>query len=96
MTLRHLTLRDFVIVPALELDLGEGFSALTGETGAGKSILIDAVQLVLGARGEALWVREGQPRCEIGAEFDTPAPALPWLEANGFAGEVVDGMSIQQ
>ncbi len=87
MTLRHLTLRDFVIVPALELDLGEGFSALTGETGAGKSILVDAVQLVLGARGEALWVREGQPRCEIGAEFDTPAPALPWLEANGFAGD---------
>ena len=87
MALRHLTLRDFVIVPALELDLGEGFSALTGETGAGKSILIDAVQLVLGARGEALWVREGQPRCEIGAEFDTPAPALPWLEANGFAGD---------
>ena len=85
MALRHLTLRDFVIVPALSLDLGEGFSALTGETGAGKSILVDAVQLVLGARGEALWVREGQPRCEISAEFDTPAPAVPWLAENGFA-----------
>lgn len=85
--LRHLTLRDFVIVPALALDLHGGFSVLTGETGAGKSILVDALQLVLGARGEALWVREGQPRCEIGAEFDAPAPALPWLEANGFGAD---------
>lgn len=84
MSLRHLSLRDFVIVPALELDLEPGFSALTGETGAGKSILVDALQLVLGGRGEALWVREGQPRCEIGAEFDAPAQALPWLDANGF------------
>ncbi|HRN75062.1 DNA repair protein RecN [Ottowia sp.] len=84
MALRHLMLRDFVIVPALELDLHEGFTALTGETGAGKSILVDALQLVLGGRGDALWVREGQPRCEIGAEFDAPPPALPWLEANGF------------
>ena len=79
MALRHLSLRDFVIVPALDLALGAGFSALTGETGAGKSILIDALQLALGGRGDALWVREGQPRCEIGAEFDTPASAQPWL-----------------
>ncbi len=87
MALRHLMLRDFVIVPALELDLHQGFTVLTGETGAGKSILVDALQLVLGGRGDALWVREGQARCEIGAEFDPPAPALPWLEANGFDGD---------
>ena len=87
MPLRHLSLRDFVIVPALELELAGGFTALTGETGAGKSILIDALQLVLGGRGEALWVREGQPRCEIGAEFDPPAAALPWLREHGFDAE---------
>lgn len=84
MALRHLNLRDFVIVPALDLALGEGFTALTGETGAGKSILIDALQLVLGGRGDALWVREGQPRCEIAAEFDLPAGARPWLVEHGF------------
>ena len=83
MALRHLSLRDFVIVPTLELELQTGFSVLTGETGAGKSILIDALQLVLGGRGDALWVREGQPRCEIGAEFDAPPAAGSWLQANG-------------
>ena len=83
MALRHLSLRDFVIVPALELELQAGFSVLTGETGAGKSILIDALQLVLGGRGDALWVREGQPRCEISAEFDAPPACVSWLQANG-------------
>ena len=84
MALRHLSLRDFVIVPELELELEAGFTALTGETGAGKSILIDALQLVLGGRGEAIWVREGQPRCEISAEFDAPPEALAWLRERGF------------
>jgi len=83
MPLRHLSLRDFVIVPELDLELAPGFTALTGETGAGKSILVDALQLALGGRGDALWVRQGQPRCEISAEFDTPAAALPWLQGNG-------------
>ena len=50
MALRRITLRDFVIVQALELELHPGFTVLTGETGAGKSILIDALQLALGAR----------------------------------------------
>ena len=65
MALTHITLRDFVIVQALELDLQSGFSVLTGETGAGKSILIDAVQLALGARAESGVVREGAQRCEV-------------------------------
>jgi len=84
MALRHLSLRDFVIVPALDLALADGFTALTGETGAGKSILIDALQLVLGGRGDALWVREGQPRCDIAAEFEPPDAARPWLAEHGF------------
>ena len=84
MALRHLSLRDFVIVDALELDLENGFTALTGETGAGKSILIDALQLVLGGRGDALWVREGQSRCDIAAEFDVPHVCGEWLAEQGF------------
>ncbi len=84
MALTHITLRDFVIVQALELDLQSGFSVLTGETGAGKSILIDAVQLALGARAESGVVREGAQRCEVCAEFE-PTPAIQaWLEEAGF------------
>ncbi len=85
MSLRRIVLRNFVIVESLELDLGLGFSVLTGETGAGKSILIDALQLALGGRGDASMVREGQPRCEIAAEFDSSANLAAWLEAQGFA-----------
>ena len=62
MSLRRIVLRNFVIVESLELDLSSGFSVLTGETGAGKSILIDALQLALGGRGDAGVVREGQAR----------------------------------
>jgi DNA repair protein RecN (Recombination protein N) len=84
MALTHITLRDFVIVQTLELDLAQGFSVLTGETGAGKSILIDALQLALGARAESGVVREGASRCEVCAEFD-PTPAIQsWLEKAGF------------
>jgi DNA repair protein RecN (Recombination protein N) len=82
--LRRLSLRDFVIVPELEVEFSAGFSVLTGETGAGKSILIDALQLALGSRGDALVVREGAARAEIAAEFDAPAVLAPWLEDAGF------------
>lgn len=84
--LRRLALRDFVIVTSLELELDAGFSVLTGETGAGKSILIDAVQLALGSRGDAGVVREGAARAEITAEFDTPPSLVAWLDAAGFEG----------
>ncbi|MGM9426122.1 DNA repair protein RecN [Hydrogenophaga sp. MI9] len=84
MSLRRIVLRDFVIVPALDLELDQGFNVLTGETGAGKSILIDALQLALGARSDSGVVREGAPRCEVAAEFDTPASLKPWLDEQGF------------
>jgi DNA repair protein RecN (Recombination protein N) len=89
MALRRITLRDFVIVQSLELELHSGFTALTGETGAGKSILIDAVQLVLGARADAALVREGCARTDVCAEFDAPAHIQPWLEEAGLEGEEV-------
>ncbi len=85
--LRRLELRDVVIVAALELDFSAGFTVLTGETGAGKSILIDALQLALGGRAEATLVREGAARAEVSAEFDCPMPLRPWLEEAGFAVE---------
>ncbi len=80
MALRRIALRDFVIVQALELDFSNGFTALTGETGAGKSILIEALQLTLGARADAGFVREGAQRTDISAEFDCPAELHSWLE----------------
>ena len=84
MSLKRITLRDFVIVRELELELASGFSVLTGETGAGKSILIDALQLALGARADAGVVRERAARADISAEFELPAALVPWLEKAGF------------
>ncbi|HNJ84634.1 MAG TPA: AAA family ATPase, partial [Piscinibacter sp.] len=89
--LRRLSLRDFVIVTELEVELEGGFSVLTGETGAGKSILIDALQLALGSRGDAGVVREGAARAEIGAEFDRPASLAAWLDEAGFADSTETG-----
>jgi DNA repair protein RecN (Recombination protein N) len=85
--LRSLTIRDFVIVDSLELDFDAGFAALTGETGAGKSIMIDALSLALGARADGNVVRVGQARAEINAEFDLAAnPASrKWLRDNDLA-----------
>ncbi len=82
--LRRLSLCDVVIVAQLEIDFAAGFSVLTGETGAGKSILIDALQLALGNRADAALVREGAARAEVSAEFDTPAALKPWLDEAGF------------
>ena len=82
--LRRLSLRDFVIVSTLDVEFDAGFSVLTGETGAGKSILVDALQLALGSRGDAGVVREGALRAEIGAEFDAPASLSAWLDEAGF------------
>ncbi|NBT09803.1 MAG: DNA repair protein RecN [Betaproteobacteria bacterium] len=87
MMLRRLSIRDFVIVTSLELEFHRGFSVLTGETGAGKSILIDALQLALGQRADALVVREGATRADISAEFDCPHTLQPWLAEAGLEPE---------
>jgi DNA repair protein RecN (Recombination protein N) len=85
--LRTLSIRDFVIVDAIELEFASGFTVFTGETGAGKSILIDALALALGDRGDASVVREGSAKADITAEFSTAAAADAWLDANEFNNE---------
>ena len=87
--LRHLTIRDFVIVDRLELEFSAGFGALTGETGAGKSILIDALALTLGERADAGVVRSGCEKAEVAATFDIAGlPAVrAWLNDNDLDGD---------
>jgi DNA repair protein RecN (Recombination protein N) len=87
--LRSLSIRDFVIVERMDLEFAPGFTVLSGETGAGKSILVDALALLLGERGDALAVRQGAERAELGAEFDLEdAPQCArWLEDNALAEE---------
>jgi len=93
--LRHLHIRNLAIIDELSLDFAAGFSVLTGETGAGKSILIDALQLALGSRGDVGLVREGCTRAEVGAEFeDLPGGLQPWLEAAGF--DVSDSLLLRR
>jgi len=85
--LRTLSIRDFVIVDAIELEFAPGFSVFTGETGAGKSILIDALALALGGRGDASVVREGAAKADITAEFAADAELQAWLADNEFTNE---------
>ncbi|MDR1853898.1 MAG: DNA repair protein RecN [Azoarcus sp.] len=77
----RLSIRDFVIVDRLELEFGAGFGALTGETGAGKSILLDALSLAMGERADASVVRSGCDKADVSAEFDLPpgAEVKAWL-----------------
>ncbi len=86
--LRFLNIQDFVIVDRIEVEFGRGFTVLTGETGAGKSILIDALSLSLGERSDAGQVRNGSKRAEISAEFDvSESPELlAWLHENDLEG----------
>lgn len=83
--LQTLAIRDFVIVDALELEFESGFTVFSGETGAGKSILIDALALVLGERGDASVVREGRPRADLSASFVTDAASEAWLVEHDMA-----------
>ncbi len=94
--LKNLIIRDFVIVDVLELDFSSGFTALTGETGAGKSILIDALSLALGGRGDPVLVRAGCERAEVSAEFDVSGlPQLKeWLREQELEGD--DGVCLMR
>ena len=79
--LRHLTIKDFAVVRATDMEFGPGMTVISGETGAGKSLLVDALGFLSGLRADAGVVRHGAQRSELSAEFELPAqaPALTWL-----------------
>jgi DNA repair protein RecN (Recombination protein N) len=85
--LLRLCLKDFVIVDQLELEFSGGFSALTGETGAGKSILLDALSLALGERADPAFIRDGCTRAEVSAEFAAGAAVEQWLGDKALFGD---------
>ncbi len=80
--LTHLNVRNFALIDCLDVDLAAGFTVITGETGAGKSIMVDALGLLVGNRGSAMMVRSGTSRAELSAEFDLAGlpGAGEWLE----------------
>ena len=84
--LSHLSIRDIVLIERLDIEFRTGLSVLTGETGAGKSILLDSLSLALGARGDASLVRHGADQGQVTAVFDVPGnhPARNFLRDNGF------------
>ncbi|HOA93019.1 MAG TPA: DNA repair protein RecN [Quisquiliibacterium sp.] len=82
-----LRLRDFVIVDTLDVDFGPGFTVLSGETGAGKSILLDALQMATGARADSGFVREGAARADISAEFRSDPAIDAWLAERDLTGD---------
>jgi DNA repair protein RecN (Recombination protein N) len=87
--LRVLSVRDYVIAERVELEPGAGYTVLTGETGAGKSILVDALELLVGGRADGALVREGAERAELAAEFDVDArsPLAAWLAERELQGD---------
>ncbi|HEV7476721.1 MAG TPA: DNA repair protein RecN [Burkholderiales bacterium] len=87
--LRAIDIRDFVIVEQAGLEPGAGFTVLTGETGAGKSILVDAIELLVGGRGDGGLVREGAERAELSAEFDVDSQKelAKWISEHDLAGD---------
>ena len=94
--LSRLSIRDIVLIERLDIDCAAGLSVLTGETGAGKSILLDAFALALGSRGDASLVRQGAEQGQVTAAFDVEAdhPALALLSENGVTAE--DGLILRR
>jgi DNA repair protein RecN (Recombination protein N) len=87
--LRAIDIRDFVIVEQAGLEPGAGFTVLTGETGAGKSILVDAIELLVGGKGDAALVREGCERADLSAEFDLDSQKelTAWIGEHDLGGD---------
>ena len=87
--LRALEAANFVLIEKASLELGSGFTVLTGETGAGKSMLVDAIELLVGGRADAAVVRQGAERAELSAEFDFPKKGAlqDWLAEHGLEGD---------
>jgi DNA repair protein RecN (Recombination protein N) len=87
--LRVLSVRDYVIAERVELEPGPGYTVLTGETGAGKSILVDALELLVGGRADSALVREGAERAELSAEFELApqSPLVAWLAERELQGD---------
>lgn len=94
--LTALHIRNFVIVDELELDFHEGFTALTGETGAGKSILIDALQQLFGARSDVETIREGTEKSDLSATFSLSADVKKWLQEHDYLEEGDDALIIRR
>ena len=97
--LTELSIRDVVLIEALDLGFGPGLGVLTGETGAGKSILLDALGLALGGRGDSGLVRHGAAQAVVTATFDPPAPDTPLmalLDENGLTIEAGEPLIIRR
>lgn len=94
--LRSLHLRDFVIVDQSHIEFDGGFTVFSGETGAGKSILIDALSLALGARGDASVVRQQAERAEITATFTPNNQTLQWLQERNIAQDAEDELILRR
>src|SRR5688500_2555505 len=96
--LTALSIRDVVLIESLDLEFGPGLGVLTGETGAGKSILLDALGLALGARADSALVRRGQAQAVVTVSFDLPAdhPASLLLRDNGLEGEPGEPLVIRR
>jgi DNA repair protein RecN (Recombination protein N) len=94
--LTALSIRDVVLIEALDLDFGAGLGVLTGETGAGKSILLDALGLALGARGDSGLVRHGATQASVTATFDPPDDLAALLDDNGVEAEAGEPLIIRR
>ena len=96
--LRQLAIHNIVLVERLELEFEPGLGVLTGETGAGKSILLDALGLALGARADTGLVRSGQEAASVSAEIELPGnhPAIGLLDAQGIAGEAGEALILRR